>query len=141
MDSLVGRINGELSEHDWEPIRYLYRTYSQEDLVNFYRDSKVGLVTPLRDGMNLVAKEFVAAQYPDDPGVLVLSKFAGAAEQMTEAILVNPYIPEDTADGIALALEMPKGERIERHQALLKKVQDYSVQRWTNEFVTALSGG
>ena len=141
MDSLVGRINGELSEHDWEPIRYLYRTYSQEELVNFYRDSKVGLVTPLRDGMNLVAKEFVAAQYPDDPGVLTLSKFAGAAEQMTEAILVNPYIPEDTADGIALALEMPKEERIERHQALLKKVQGYSVQKWANEFVSALSGG
>ncbi len=135
MDSLVGRINGEMGEHDWEPIRYLYRTYSQDKLTGFYRDSRVGLVTPLRDGMNLVAKEYIAAQNPDNPGTLVLSRFAGAAEELDEAVIVNPYLPEDTAQGIALALEMSLEERIERHQSMLKKISKQTVNKWASDFL------
>ncbi len=135
MDSLVGRINGEMGEHDWEPIRYLYRTYTQDKLTEFYRDSRVGLVTPLRDGMNLVAKEYIAAQYPDNPGTLVLSRFAGAVEELEEAVIVNPYLPEDTAQGIALALEMSLEERIDRHQAMLKKISHQTVNKWARDFL------
>ncbi len=135
MDSLVGRINGEMGEHDWEPIRYLYRTYSQDKLTEFYRDSRVGLVTPLRDGMNLVAKEYVAAQYPDNPGALVLSRFAGAVEELEEAVIVNPYLPEDTAQGIAVALEMSLEERIERHRSMLKKISNQTVNKWARDFL------
>ena len=95
-------------------------------------------MTPLRDGMNLVAKEFVAAQDPDDPGVLVLSRFAGAAEQLNEALLVNPYDLEGTAQTISRALAMPVGERRERHAALLGRVREHDVHRWRREFLDAL---
>lgn len=135
IDSLVGRINGELAESDWEPIRYLYRTYDQDKLTEFYRQSRVGLVTPLRDGMNLVAKEYVAAQEPEDPGALVLSRFAGAADELSDAILVNPYLPEDTARGIARALEMPLEERRQRHKAMLKIIKEQTVQKWAKDFI------
>ncbi len=139
MDALVGRLNAELGEHDWEPIRYLYRSYAQSDLASFYREAEVGLVTPLRDGMNLVAKEFVAAQRPEEPGVLVLSRFAGASEELTEAVMVNPYLPEDCARGIAEALSMPRGERIERHRAMLAKVTSQTAQKWAADFLRDLS--
>jgi trehalose 6-phosphate synthase len=135
VDTLVGRVNGEFAECDWEPIRYLYRSYPQEELVEFYREARVGLVTPLRDGMNLVAKEYVAAQNPADPGVLVLSRFAGASEDLTEAVIVNPYIPEDTARGVAEALAMPVAERRRRHEALLEKVERQTARKWADEFV------
>jgi trehalose 6-phosphate synthase len=138
MDSLVGRLNAELGERDWEPIRYLYKSYPQSDLAEFYRESDVGLVTPLRDGMNLVAKEFVAAQRPDDPGVLVLSRFAGASEELVEAVIVNPYLPEGCAKGIALALSMPLEERIERHQAMLAKVEKQTARKWAADFLSDL---
>ena len=138
MDSLVGRINGELAEYDWEPIRYLYRSYPQTDLVRFYNEASVGLVTPLRDGMNLVAKEYVAAQSPDDPGVLVLSRFAGAAEELVEAIIVNPYLPEDTAQGLLKAIGMPLEERKERHGALLERVRSRTIHKWARDFLTDL---
>ncbi|HSG98907.1 MAG TPA: trehalose-6-phosphate synthase, partial [candidate division Zixibacteria bacterium] len=111
------------------------RTYTQDELTQFYRESRVGLVTPLRDGMNLVAKEYVAAQYPENPGALVLSRFAGAAEQLPEAILVNPFLPEDTAQGIARALEMPLAERQERHAAMLHTIRGSSVQKWAKDFL------
>jgi trehalose 6-phosphate synthase len=135
IDALVGRVNSELAEWDWEPIRYLFRSYLQDELAEFYREARVGLVTPLRDGMNLVAKEYVAAQHPDDPGVLVLSRFAGASEEMAEAVIVNPYIPEDTARGIAEALAMPHEERRRRHGALLEKVKNQTAQKWADDFV------
>ena len=88
-----GRINGAFADIDWAPIRYVNRNYRRDELAGIYRAARVGLVTPLRDGMNLVAKEYVAAQDPDDPGVLILSRFAGAARQMTEALIVNPVQP------------------------------------------------
>ena len=135
MDALVGRISAELGEHDWEPVRYLYRSYPQSDLAQFYRDADLGLVTPLRDGMNLVAKEYVAAQRPDDPGVLVLSRFAGAADELSEAVLVNPHLPEDCAMGMATALQMPKEERVLRHRAMLEKVLAGTAERWAADFL------
>ena len=140
VEAIVGRINGDLAEHDWVPIRYLYRSYPRATLARFYREADVGLVTPLRDGMNLVAKEFVAAQFADSPGVLVLSRTAGAAEDLPEAVLVNPYIPEDVAGGIARALEMPIGERAERHRALLERVRRGSIAEWGRSIVRDLSG-
>jgi trehalose 6-phosphate synthase len=99
----------------------------------------VALVTPLRDGMNLVAKEFVAAQDPDDPGVLVLSRFAGAAEQMQEALLVNPYDTAQTAETIQQALQMPLSERQRRHQALLAGIRAQDVHGWRRQFLDALT--
>jgi trehalose 6-phosphate synthase len=135
IDALVGRVNGELAEWDWQPIRYLYRSYPQEELAEFYRESRVGLVTPLRDGMNLVAKEYVAAQRPEDPGVLVLSRFAGASEELTDAVIVNAYIPEDTARGIAEALAMPLEERRRRQKALFEKVSSQTARKWADDFV------
>src|SRR6185436_19100037 len=113
--SLCGEINGEYGELDWMPIRYIHRTVARKRLPGMFRASRVALVTPLRDGMNLVAKEFVAAQNVDDPGVLVLSRFAGAAEQMKEALLVNPYDVQGTAATIERALLMSQEERVQRH--------------------------
>jgi trehalose 6-phosphate synthase len=122
------------------PVRYLHRTVSRKRLPGLYRAAKVGLVTPLRDGMNLVAKEYVVAQDPQDPGVLVLSRFAGVAEQMHEALLVNPYDIPATADTIERALRMPREERIERHRALLDNVERHDVQWWLRQFLAALQG-
>ena len=97
VENVVGRINGEYGEADWVPVRYLYRSYGRNQLAQLYRAAAVGYVTPLRDGMNLVAKEFVAAQDPDDPGVLLLSRFAGAAVELRDAVLTNPYHPDGMA--------------------------------------------
>ena len=116
LDRLAGRINADYADLDWMPIRYLARGYSRDALCGLYRLARVGLVTPLHDGMNLVAKEFVAAQDPDDPGALVLSEFAGAAEQLQAALLVNPHDIAATADAIYRALSMPLEERRERWQ-------------------------
>ncbi|HWP12752.1 MAG TPA: trehalose-6-phosphate synthase, partial [Ramlibacter sp.] len=116
LESLCGSINGNFGELDWMPVRYMHRTVARARIPGLYRASHVALVTPLRDGMNLVAKEYVVAQNPDDPGVLVLSRFAGAAEQLREALLVNPYDIEGTAAAIQLALQMPLEERRARHQ-------------------------
>ena len=139
VDRLVGRVNGELADPDWVPIRYLYRSFSRSGLIRFYSAAHVGLVTPLRDGMNLVAKEFVAGQYPEDPGVLVLSRFAGAAEELSDAIQVNPYLPDDTAEGIARALEMPLEERCKRHQALFAEVSRATASEWARRFTADLA--
>lgn len=138
MDTLVGRINGGLAEFDWEPMRYLYRSYPQSDLVGFYNEASVGLVTPLRDGMNLVAKEYVAAQNSNDPGVLVLSQFAGAAEELAEAVVVNPYVPESTAQGMLKAIEMPLEERRQRHGALLERIRSRTIHKWARDFLNDL---
>jgi len=138
LDALAGRINGAFADMDWQPIRYLNRTYRRDQLAGIYRAARVGLVTPLRDGMNLVAKEYVCAQNPDDPGVLILSRFAGAAEQMGEALLVNPYSREELSDAIQKALTMPLAERIRKWEALMDVVRATDVGIWRDDFVRAL---
>jgi alpha,alpha-trehalose-phosphate synthase [UDP-forming] len=140
LELLVGRINGELGRMDWLPILYLHRSYPRETLARFYRDAEVALVTPLRDGMNLVAKEFVAAQRPDSPGVLVLSRFAGAAEHLRDALLVNPYVPAECGEVIYEALEMPPEERRRRHATLLAAVRAESAAEWAGRFLDDLVG-
>ena len=139
LESLCGSINGNFGELDWMPVRYMHRTVARARLPGLYRASRVALVTPLRDGMNLVAKEFVVAQDPTDPGVLVLSRFAGAAEQMREALLVNPYDTEATASAIHLALQMPLEERRERHEALMKTMRRFDVHWWCDTFLDTLA--
>ncbi len=141
LEQKTGQINGERSEVDIVPIRYVNKGHSTAELFGFYRASKIGLVTPLRDGMNLVAKEYIAAQDPDDPGVLILSRFAGAAQQLQEALLVNPQSPDDLAHNIGLALEMPRKERIRRWESLIGTVRDDNVIKWREQFVATLIGG
>lgn len=138
LDALSGHINGEFATAEWVPIRYVNRGYPREELAGMYRAARVGLVTPLLDGMNLVAKEYVAAQDPADPGVLILSHFAGAAAQLPDALLVNPYSSEDVADAIALALTMPKAERIRRWRAMMDNIEREDVQWWLDRFVEVL---
>jgi trehalose 6-phosphate synthase len=140
LQSAAGRINGKYGEVSWTPIRYVNRVYTRSVLAGLYRIARVGLVTPLRDGMNLVAKEYVAAQDPDDPGVLVLSRFAGAASQLPSALLVNPSDPESVATALAQALTMPREERVSRHKALYTSICEYDVDRWQREFLTAVRG-
>ena len=129
LDRLTGRINGRFSEFDWTPLRYSTRPAPRATLAGLYRIGRIGVVTPLRDGMNLVAKEFVAAQPDDDPGVLVLSQFAGAAHELTEALIVNPFDPDAIADAMHSALTMPLAERRERHAALKAKVFRTTAER------------
>jgi trehalose 6-phosphate synthase len=138
LDALAGRINGQFAEMDWQPIRYLNRTYRRDQLAGIYRAARVGLVTPLRDGMNLVAKEYVAAQNPEDPGVLILSRFAGAAEQMGEALLVNPFSREELSEAIHRALTMPLEERQRKWALLMQVVRDTDVGIWRDDFVAGL---
>ncbi|HEU5180194.1 MAG TPA: trehalose-6-phosphate synthase [Candidatus Polarisedimenticolia bacterium] len=140
IEALVGRVNGEMASHDWVPIRYLYKTYPRPELARFYREADVGLVTPLRDGMNLVAMEYAAAQNPESPGVLILSRCAGAARQLPEALIVNPFVPSSVADGLAQALSMPLEERRERHRALLTRIRQHSVSAWGDRFIRDLDG-
>ncbi len=136
---MSGRINGAFADIDWVPLRYVNQGYPRSVLAGIYRAARVGLVTPLRDGMNLVAKEFVAAQDPEDPGVLILSRFAGAAEQLQEALIVNPYSPDDIADAIARALAMTLDERKARWQPMFEGIIRHDVNWWTDKFCTALA--
>ena len=138
LESLAGSINGRLGELDWVPIHYIYRSAPQHRLGDIYRSSRICMVTPLRDGMNLVAKEYVAAQDADDPGVLILSRFAGAAEVMTEALIINPYSIEETADVIKSAVEMNLMERRARHGALLREVSTHDAAAWSQSFLEHL---
>ena len=138
LEQLSGTINGQLGDFDWMPVRYIHRALPRETLAALFRGSKVGLVTPLRDGMNLVAKEYVAAQDPDDPGVLILSQFAGAAEDLKEALIVNPYDVEEMALSLERAFAMPQEERIKRHGALLERVRARSNKAWGDSFLEAL---
>ena len=140
IEGIVGRVNGEFGEAHWVPIRYLYRGYSRPHLSQLYRAARVGYVTPLRDGMNLVAKEYVAAQDPEDPGVLVLSQFAGAAAEMKDAILTNPYWADGMARDLDRALRMPLDERKMRHARSLAIVERTTAQSWAASFLDALSG-
>jgi len=138
LESLCGSINGDYGDLGWMPIRYIHRTISRKRLPGLYRACAVALVTPLRDGMNLVAKEFIAAQDEEDPGVLVLSRFAGAAEQLKEALLVNPYDIHGTAQAIQQALQMPLEERRQRHAAMLASVREFDVHWWCRTFLETL---
>jgi trehalose 6-phosphate synthase len=137
----AGRINGAYGEADWTPIRYVNRAHSRSTLAGLYRAARVALVTPLRDGMNLVAKEYVASQNPDDPGVLILSRFAGAARECQAALLVNPYDPDSVAVAIGRALSMPLVERRERHKSLFEVLSRHNVQYWAARFLGELDRG
>nr|WP_211112404.1 alpha,alpha-trehalose-phosphate synthase (UDP-forming) [Azospirillum sp. SYSU D00513] len=139
LSELSGRINGRFAEFDWVPIRYLNKSFGRRVLAGFYRVANVGLVTPLRDGMNLVAKEFVACQNPDDPGVLVLSCFAGAAREMGEALIVNPFDTESVADALQRALTMPVEERRERHASMMQTLRRHDIGWWRETYVDALT--
>ena len=139
LERKTGQINGARSRIDLVPIRYVNQGHSAAELYGVYRACKIALVTPLRDGMNLVAKEYVAAQDPEDPGVLILSRFAGAAQQLSEALLVNPHSPDDIASGIRDALEMPLDERKARWQAMHECVRDENVRRWAENFTRDLA--
>ncbi|MFI4928001.1 MAG: trehalose-6-phosphate synthase, partial [Burkholderiales bacterium] len=139
LESLCGSINGNFGDLDWMPVRYIHRTVARARLPGLYKASRVARVTPLRDGMNLGAKEFLAPQDEEDPGVLVLSRVAGAAEQLKEALLVNPYDTEGTAAAILLALQMPLEERRERHQSLMRTVRQQDVHWWCESFLAALA--
>ncbi len=134
----VGRINGAYGEASWTPLRYINKAHSRSALAGLYRAARVGLVTPLRDGMNLVAKEFVAAQNPDDPGVLILSRFAGAAHECTAALLINPYDPEGVGNAISRALDMPLAERRERHATNFAALVRNDLSRWAERFLATL---
>ncbi|MFZ5669712.1 MAG: alpha,alpha-trehalose-phosphate synthase (UDP-forming) [Pseudomonadota bacterium] len=130
LDAESGRINGRFATVDWVPLRYVNSSYRRDELAGVYRAAAVGLVTPLRDGMNLVAKEYIAAQDGEDPGVLILSRLAGAAHQLKAALMVNPYDREDVAEAIHRALAMPRAERRRRWQDLMQVVRDEDVAAW-----------
>ncbi|WP_067738158.1 alpha,alpha-trehalose-phosphate synthase (UDP-forming) [Novosphingobium naphthalenivorans] len=140
LERKTGHINGAHADVAFVPIRYVNRGYPRRQLAGFYRAADIGLVTPLRDGMNLVAKEYVAAQNPEAPGVLILSQFAGAALQLTDALLVNPHSIDEVSEAIKRALDMPLSERRQRHEKLLASVRDEDVVFWRDAFVKALFG-
>jgi trehalose 6-phosphate synthase len=137
--TLVGGINGRFGDAAWTPIRYVNRSYSRTALAGIYRIADVAMATPLRDGMNLVAKEFLAAQDPDDPGVLLLSQFAGAAASLDRALMVNPHETEGVAAALKRALEMPREERRERHAPMLEYLVENDIKRWADDFLSALA--
>jgi trehalose 6-phosphate synthase len=138
IDGLIERINSRFFEHDWIPIIHHYRSYTQEELCAFYGEADICLITSLRDGMNLVAKEFIASQTYNNPGILILSKFCGAAEDLKESIIVNPNDIEGTTKAIKYGLEMPFSERQSRSQKLLKRVQTNSSEKWRERFLADL---
>jgi trehalose 6-phosphate synthase len=138
LEQAAGRTNGRFADTDWTPIRYLNRNFPHATLMGFLRAAKVGIVTPLRDGMNLVAKEFVAAQDPTDPGVLILSNLAGAARELTSSLLVNPYDTRAVGHAIQSALSMPLSERRERHAAMMQVLKRNDIAAWTRRFVETL---
>jgi trehalose 6-phosphate synthase len=139
LEELSGAINGEFGDFDWTPLRYIHRSVPRDTLAALFRGCEVGLVTPLRDGMNLVAKEYIAAQSEHDPGVLILSQFAGAAEELQEALIVNPYNIDDISTTMQIALNMPPEERKERHAALLSRIKKHDVRNWQKNFLDELA--
>ena len=138
LDRTVGDINGRYSEADWTPIRYITRAVGRATLAGYYRLARLGVVTPLRDGMNLVAKEFIAAQNAADPGVLILSRFAGAADELTDALIINPFDAEEIAEAMHQGLAMPLDERQERHKSLLSRIRVSSARQFSATFLAAL---
>jgi trehalose 6-phosphate synthase len=139
LEQATGRTNGRFADTDWTPIRYLNRNFPHDILMSFLRSALVGIVTPVRDGMNLVAKEFVAAQDSADPGVLILSSLVGAARELTSAVQVNPYDTRGIARAIQRALTMPLAERRERHLALLEVLRRNDIHAWHHSFLERLS--
>src|SRR5438067_3681209 len=139
LEAATGHINGRYAEFDWTPLRYLNKSFNHRILMGFFRASRIGLVTPYRDGMNLVAKEYLASQRPEDPGLLLLSCFAGAAHELTEAVLVNPFDREGMADAIWESLEMPLGERKERWTAMMATLRRNDTTAWRERFLEALA--
>ena len=139
VNETVGRINGALGEPGWVPIQYVSSTYPRSVLASLFRLARVALVTPMRDGMNLVAKEFVAAQDPLDPGVLILSKFAGAAQQLTAALIVNPNDKLEVAGAIREALKMGHPERLARWGNMIGPLRDRDVSWWAAAFLKELA--
>jgi trehalose-6-phosphate synthase len=137
VDETVGRINGRFSDGIWIPIRYLHRTFSPSELIAYYRAADIALVTPLRDGLNLVAKEYVAARIHDD-GVVILSEFAGVAHQLPEALITNPYSAEDVAAALEQALQMPKVEQRPRMEAMRNRIRAEDIKWWADEFLDYL---
>jgi len=138
IDELVGRINGNYSTINWTPIWYFYRSFPFENLIDLYSSSDIALITPIRDGMNLVAKEFIASKY-DKKGVLILSEMAGAAQEMSEAIIINPNNREEIADAINEALLMPEEEQIERNTIMQKRLKRYNIDKWAQDFINSLN--
>ncbi len=138
IDEMVGRINGRFSDGIWVPIRYLYRSFSLAELMAYYRAADVALVTPLRDGLNLVAKEYVAARIHAD-GVLILSEFAGVAEQLQEALIVNPYNLEELAGALAQALAMRQEEQHVRMVAMQARIKQQDITWWADEFLQRMN--
>jgi len=141
LEAESGRINGRYAELDWAPILYIHRQYDRQVLAALYRLARVGFVTPLRDGMNLVAKEYVSAQNPDDPGVLVLSRFAGAARELTGALIVNPIDIDGMADALSQALTMPLAERRARYADMIAQLRENNVSVWRDNFLRDLQHG
>jgi len=135
----AGRVNGAIGTVDWVPVRYINQSIARPVLAGLYRLSRIGLVTPLRDGMNLVAKEYVAAQDPENPGVLVLSRFAGAARELSGALLVNPYDIEGTAHAIARGLTMSLEERKQRWERMMEHLKVYDINHWCDDFLKDLT--
>jgi len=138
LEEAAGSVNGKFADIDWVPIRYLNRSVNRRTLSGFFRIARIGLVTPLRDGMNLVAKEFVAAQDPDDPGVLVLSRFAGAAEELSAALIINPYDTDEMAEAMQRGLDMPMDERLSRWREMFSILQENDIDAWRQHYLTAL---
>lgn len=139
LEAEAGRINGRFAELDWTPIHYLNKGFARSVLMPLYRKARVGLVTPLRDGMNLVAKEYAAAQDPDNPGVLILSQFAGAAAELSAALIVNPFDQRGVAHAIETALSMPLEERRERHADMIGVMRRNTLAAWRDRFVSDLA--
>ena len=139
LETAAGAINGRYAEFDWTPLRYMNKSFNHRVLTGFFRASRIGLVTPFRDGMNLVAKEYVASQHPADPGVLVLSCFAGAAQELDRAQIVNPYDIEGMAQAIRNGLDMPLGERQERWRDMMAVLEKNDITAWRERFLAALT--
>ena len=138
---LIAKVNGRFGDAAWTPIRYVNSSYSRAVLAGIYRAADVAMVTPLRDGMNLVAKEYLAAQDPEDPGVLVLSQFAGAAKELDRALIINPHETDAVASALKRALEMPLAERRERHGPMLAHLLENDIRKWAEDYLAALLEG
>ncbi len=136
---MVGRVNGRFSDGLWTPIHYVYRPFPPNELVAYYRAADIALVTPLRDGLNLVAKEYVAARVRGD-GIIILSEFAGVSDQLPEAILTNPYSSEEVADALQQALTMRPAEQRERMAAMQARIRKEDIYWWLKEFLDLANG-
>jgi trehalose 6-phosphate synthase/phosphatase len=138
LDEMVGNINGTYGNTEWTPVIYQYRSLPHEKLIEMFRMSDVALLTPLRDGMNLVAKEFIASRN-DQKGVLILSEFTGASKELTESIIINPNSIEEIAGAVSEALEMPEDQQIARNVAMQKRLKRYDINKWADNFVGSLN--